>query len=66
MARTTAAVIAKRVPGSVRRSKILLWGNPDALAARLEEERRNFIQQILTPEALEGMAAFLAKGRPQK
>lgn len=66
MARTTAAAVARQVPGSVRRSKMLLWGNPDTLAARLEEERRNFIQQILTPEAQEGMAAFLSKGRAQK
>jgi enoyl-CoA hydratase/carnithine racemase len=60
-AQATAAAIVRQVPGSVRRSKALLWGSPDALAARLEEERRQFVQQIMTPEAQEGMAAFLRR-----
>jgi enoyl-CoA hydratase/carnithine racemase len=60
-AQATAAAIVRHVPGSIRRSKALLWGSPDALSARLEEERRQFIQQIMTAEAQEGMAAFLKR-----
>ncbi|RME80633.1 MAG: enoyl-CoA hydratase/isomerase family protein, partial [Caldilineae bacterium] len=45
--------------GSSRRSKRLLRGDLAGVAARLEEERRQFVEQILTREAAEGMAAFL-------
>lgn len=48
--------------GSVAASKRLLglsWADPEA---RLEQERVEFVRQVLTPEALQGMAAFLQVG----
>jgi enoyl-CoA hydratase/carnithine racemase len=58
-----AEEIAEMVPGSVRNAKALLWGDRDALEARLEDERARFVHQIATEEAREGMARFLDRLR---
>ncbi len=61
-ARATAEDIVQMKAGSVMRTKRLLWGDPDALAARLKSERQRFVEQVVTPEALQGMEAFLHVG----
>ena len=58
-ARAVAEKIAKQKPGSVLRAKRLLWRDTETVARKLEEERRQFVEQIVTTEAQEGMAAFL-------
>ncbi|MGB8646947.1 MAG: enoyl-CoA hydratase/isomerase family protein [Anaerolineae bacterium] len=58
---TAAEMIAGMNPGSVIRTKSLLWGDPAALAARLKAERQRFVEQIVTPEALFGMEKFLRR-----
>lgn len=60
-ARTAARSIAEQKAGSVAHTKRLLWADRNAIAARLEEERRHFVQQITTDEARQGMQAFLEK-----
>lgn len=61
-ARTIAQNIAQKKWGSVRRAKRLMWDpNGDALAARLDAERAQFVEQIATDEAWQGMADFLEK-----
>ncbi len=60
-ARRLAEKIAGQKPGSVRRVKRLMWSSPERLAARLEEERQQFVQQIKTAEAQDGMAQFLER-----
>ncbi|MBI5300557.1 MAG: enoyl-CoA hydratase/isomerase family protein [Chloroflexi bacterium] len=60
-ARAVANDIAAKKLGSIQRTKCLLWGDVNALAARLEAERREFVQQIVTPEAQQGIAEFLQK-----
>jgi 2-(1,2-epoxy-1,2-dihydrophenyl)acetyl-CoA isomerase len=45
--------------GSLTHTKQLLATHQLDLPARLEAERSHFVQQILTPEALKGMEAFL-------
>ena len=62
-ARAAAEQIALLTRGSETRAKRLLWGDVEGLAARLERERQEFVQQIASDEALQGMAAFL---RPRK
>ncbi len=61
-ARATAEEIVRMKAGSVFRAKRLLRGDPDALAARLKAERQRFVEQIVSPEALHGMEAFLHIG----
>lgn len=58
-ARATAREIATTKRGSVEATKRLLWGDRAALSARLDAERRAFVEQVQTDEALEGMRAFL-------
>ncbi len=58
-----AAAIAHQQPGSVQRTKRLLWRDCDRLAARLEEERQQFVQQIATSEAQFGMAAHVNRDK---
>jgi 2-(1,2-epoxy-1,2-dihydrophenyl)acetyl-CoA isomerase len=62
-AQGVASRIAEMVPGSVTSAKRLLWRNHQEIAAKLEAERVAFVDQILEPEARQGMAAFL--GRPR-
>ena len=54
-----AGLIAGMQPGAVRHSKVLLRSDIAEIAACLEEERRHFVEQIVTAEAREGMARFL-------
>ena len=51
--------IAYKKPGSIQHTRRLLLGNLGDLAHRLEAERTRFVQQIVTPEARDGIAAFL-------
>jgi 2-(1,2-epoxy-1,2-dihydrophenyl)acetyl-CoA isomerase len=60
-ARTVAEAIANMKSGSIRRTRRLLWPDTAQLAARLEQERQAFLTQVATPEALQGMEAFLCK-----
>jgi 2-(1,2-epoxy-1,2-dihydrophenyl)acetyl-CoA isomerase len=62
-AMTVAYGIAGQLPGSVRRTRRLLWGDAGALAASLEAERQAFVAQIVEAEAERGMAAFLDRRR---
>jgi 2-(1,2-epoxy-1,2-dihydrophenyl)acetyl-CoA isomerase len=60
-ARTVAEALVQKKAGSIQRAKRLLWGDVDALIARLEAERQHFVQQIITAEAQQGMEAFLQR-----
>jgi 2-(1,2-epoxy-1,2-dihydrophenyl)acetyl-CoA isomerase len=60
-ARAIAASIARHSPGSVQRTKRLLWGDRNLIAARLEDERKKFVEQIESAEAQDGMTAFLQR-----
>ncbi len=53
--------IATKKPGSLRSTKHLLRMACGDLEARLETERRYFVQQITTKEARRGMVDFLEK-----
>ncbi|MGE5140449.1 MAG: enoyl-CoA hydratase/isomerase family protein [Rudaea sp.] len=57
---STARTIAGMKAGSIERSKRLVWGDRSQIAARLEQERQQFVTQIQSGEAREGMEAFLA------
>lgn len=60
----TALELADRVAGlrasAVRRTKRLLHGDLDVVAARLDAELESFVEQITTDEAATGMSAFLS------
>ena len=60
-ARAVAASIARQLPGSVQRTKRLLWGDRNLIAARLDDERKKFVEQIESAEAQDGMTAFLQR-----
>lgn len=62
-AQRTARHIAAGVGGSIAHSKARLWSDIDAIAAGLDDERRRFVQQVVTPEVEAGMAAFLDQRR---
>jgi enoyl-CoA hydratase/carnithine racemase len=62
-AEAVANEIARMKPGAIASTKTLLRPDLDAVAGRLEAERRAFIDQIVTAEALKGMAAFLGRRR---
>ena len=59
----TAAAAARRAAdypvGTMRSAKRLLWGDRAQLAADLEAERRNFLDLIAQPAAMQGVDAFL-------
>ncbi len=57
-AQAVAASIARQLPGSVQRTKRLLWGDRNLIAARLDDERKKFVEQIESAEARDGMTAF--------
>jgi 2-(1,2-epoxy-1,2-dihydrophenyl)acetyl-CoA isomerase len=56
-----AEEIAGMKPGSIRTAKTLLAAQRDDLAFRLEEERLNFVAQVVRPDSIQGMASFLSK-----
>lgn len=58
-----AAEIATMKPGAIARTKELLRPDLASLEKRLEAERRAFVEQVVTPEAKQGMAAFLGRER---
>jgi 2-(1,2-epoxy-1,2-dihydrophenyl)acetyl-CoA isomerase len=60
-AQMVAESIAQKKWGSIQRTKRLLWQDTHALAASLEQERQKFCEQIVTPEALNGMEVFSGK-----
>ena len=55
--------IASMQPGAVARTKRLLRPDLDEVRAGLDAELESFVEQIQTPEARAGMAAFLAPKR---
>lgn len=55
----TATEIAAFHPGSIFGTKQLLTSGRDGIKEGLTRERKRFVEQIQTPEAIEGMAAFL-------
>jgi enoyl-CoA hydratase/carnithine racemase len=58
-----AAALAAKPPQALRLAKELLKGEAyrTEVAARMEEERVQFEQQLSSPEAHEAMSAFLEK-----
>lgn len=58
-ARGAARAIADRRPGAIRHASALLEPDGDRVAADLARERRRFVDQVQTEEALAGMRAFL-------
>ncbi|MEC5163325.1 MULTISPECIES: enoyl-CoA hydratase/isomerase family protein [unclassified Janthinobacterium] len=61
-AAATARAVAAKVPGSVRRTRALLGPDPLRLAAALERERVEFLRQLVSAEAQQGMRRFLSQG----
>ncbi|SFM00208.1 enoyl-CoA hydratase/isomerase family protein [Rugamonas rubra] len=61
-AAATARAVAAKVPGSVRRTRALLGPDPLRLAEALERERSEFLQQVVSMEAQQGMQRFLSQG----
>ncbi|MFV8834825.1 enoyl-CoA hydratase/isomerase family protein [Aquisalimonas sp.] len=59
---TLADELESRWPGSVRRTLALTRPDLAAVERRLEAELINFLEQIGSDEAEQGMAAFLGKG----
>jgi 2-(1,2-epoxy-1,2-dihydrophenyl)acetyl-CoA isomerase len=59
----TAAAAARRAAdhpaGTMRSAKRLLWGDRAQLAADLEAERRQFLDLVVQPAAMQGVDAFL-------
>ncbi|MFP4590536.1 MAG: enoyl-CoA hydratase/isomerase family protein [Halobacteriales archaeon] len=60
-ARSTAVDVAEGVPGALANAMALLRPDVDAVGEGLERERRRFVEQVQTEEALAGMATFLAE-----
>jgi 2-(1,2-epoxy-1,2-dihydrophenyl)acetyl-CoA isomerase len=60
-ARGAAESIAQKKFGSIGRTKKLLWAEADSLTERLEDERRQFVEQIVTEQARTGMEQFLQR-----
>ncbi len=60
-AQAVAASITRQLPGSVQRTKRLLGGDRNLIAARLDDERKKFVEQIESAEARDGMTAFLQR-----
>ncbi|MCC5856678.1 MAG: enoyl-CoA hydratase/isomerase family protein [Ectothiorhodospiraceae bacterium] len=56
-----AHAIRGKIPGSVRRTLQLTRPDPQRVAAALDVELENFVDQIATGEADRGMAAFLGE-----
>lgn len=58
---TLANQVRARQPGSVARTLRLNRPDPGQVAGALEQEYRQFLEQIVTDEADQGMAAFLGR-----
>lgn len=58
-AKTLASKIAAYPPGTMQHTKRLLTGSAPDLAARLEAERRGFLELVATDEARAGVLRFL-------
>ncbi len=56
---SAAHAIARQAPGSITRTKRLLWSNLEDVAKRLEDERSSFVEHITSAEAERGMETFL-------
>jgi len=56
-----AAVVASQNKGSINRSRKLININSESLRQRLEAERENFVNQIQSQEALDGIEIFLRR-----
>jgi 2-(1,2-epoxy-1,2-dihydrophenyl)acetyl-CoA isomerase len=56
---SVARELAAKKPGSLRQTKRLLGAALGDLGTRLEAERTRFVEQIMTEEARQGIAAFL-------
>ena len=56
----TARCVAAKVAGSVRRTRKLLGADLVQLAAGLERERSEFLEQVVSEEARQGMQRFLS------
>ncbi|MEM9300701.1 MAG: enoyl-CoA hydratase/isomerase family protein [Pseudomonadota bacterium] len=61
--RVTAERIARMRPGALRSARSLLHADAETVAAKLDAERAAFVTQIQSPEAREGMRAFLEGSR---
>ncbi|WP_370236766.1 MULTISPECIES: enoyl-CoA hydratase [Henriciella] len=59
-----AGRIAASGPTAIRKSKALIRGNRDAVAARMAEEGQHFAEQLKSPEFAEAAAAFAQKRPP--
>lgn len=51
--------IAHKIPGSIHRTRRLLFWDRDELAARLAAEQEQFVLQMVTGEGLSGFVEFL-------
>jgi enoyl-CoA hydratase/carnithine racemase len=60
-ARELAEAVARQRPESVRQSKRLLNAEIDAIAERLEAERKTFVATVTSEAAREGVKAFLQR-----
>lgn len=60
-AMSIATGLSDKQPGSVARTLRLTRPDTDRVAAALEQERQQFLEQIITDEADLGMAAFLGR-----
>ena len=55
--------VAEKKQGSIRRTRKLLNTNIEELRQRLEAERGNFVQQVQTRQALDGIDNFLRRNQ---
>ncbi len=58
---SSAQNIAQKKPGSITRTKRLLWNDGAVLARKLDAERAQFVEQVITDEARNGMMEFLKR-----
>ncbi|WP_300380422.1 enoyl-CoA hydratase-related protein [Henriciella sp.] len=63
-AQETAARIAASAPAAIMKSKQLIRGNREAVAARMAAEGKVFAEQLKSPEFAEAAAAFAEKRKP--
>lgn len=63
-ARKKAHELARLPPRSVRATKALLRGRPDAVLARVKEEEQHFAASLRSPEAQEALTAFMERRPP--